>query len=76
MVYLFAKIMLFLFGIFLMVIGFSTFILYINLLSSGYNFKEYINYIIKVPEFYYFFIGFVFINISVFIKGEKNDKRI
>ena len=59
-----------------MVLGFSTMILYINLFSFGYNFKEYINYIIKLPELYYFLIGFFLVNVSIFSKGDKNEKNV
>ena len=67
------RIFLFLTGFGLMVISFSTLILYINLFTLGYTFKEYIKYIIKLPEFYYLFIGFIFINIAIYKKGEKNN---
>lgn len=54
-----------------MVVGFSTIILYINLFSFGYNFKEYISYIVKLPEFYYLLTGFILINFSIYKKGDK-----
>ena len=62
------KIFLFLIGFGFMIIGLSTIILYINLFAFGYNFKEYIIFIIKLKEFYYIIIGFILINISVLIK--------
>ncbi len=65
------KIFLFLFGFGLMIIGFSTLILYINLFSFGYNFKEYIYQIVKLPEFYYLIIGFILFNVSILLKGDK-----
>ena len=70
------KIFLFLSGFGLMVLGFSTLILYINLFSFGYNLKEYISYIIKLPEFYYLIIAFILINFAIFKKGDKNEGRI
>lgn len=70
------KAFLFLFGFGLMVIGFSTLILYINLLSFGYNFKEYVTFILKLPEFYYLIVGFILLNISIFLKGDKNEKHV
>ncbi len=70
------KIFLFLLGFALMVLGLSTLILYINLFGFGYNFKEYICYIIKLPEFYYLIIGFVLLNVSILLKGDKNEKHI
>ena len=63
------KLFLFLTGFGLMIIGFSTIILYINLFSFGYNFKEYISYIVKLPEFYYLLVGFILINLSILNKG-------
>ena len=70
------KIFLFITGFGLMVSGFSTLILYINLFTFGYNFKEYVYYIIRLPEFYYLIFGFILINFSILNKGEKNEKRI
>lgn len=65
------KIFLFLSGFGFMMIGFSTLILYINLFSFGYNFKEYIYYILKIPEFYYLIVGFILLNFSILLKGDK-----
>ena len=70
------KIFLFLMGFGFMLLGLSTLILYINLFSFGYNFKEYINYIIKLPELYYFLIGFFLVNVSIFNQGDKNEKNV
>lgn len=70
------KVFLFLCGFGFMLIGFSTLILYINLFSFGYNFKEYICYILKLPEFYYLVIGFILVNFSILKKGEKDEKRL
>ncbi len=67
---------LFLIGFGFMLLGLSTLILYINLFSFGYNFKEYIEYIIKLPELYYFIIGFFLVNLSIFSKGDKNEKNV
>ena len=67
---------LFITGFGFMIIGFSTIILYINLFSFGYNFKEYMNCIIKLPESYYLLIGFILINISILKKGEHNGNSI
>lgn len=65
---------LFITGFGLMVTGFNTIILYINLFSFGYNFKEYLSYIVKLPEFYYLLVGFVLVNFSILKKGDKNEK--
>lgn len=68
---MFTKLFLFLTGFGLMIIGFSTIILYINLFSFGYNFKEYVSYIVKLPELYYLIIGFIMINFAIIKKGGK-----
>lgn len=65
------KLFLFLTGFGLMIIGFSTIILYINLFSFGYNFKEYVSYIVKLPELYYLIIGFIMINFAIIKKEGK-----
>ena len=67
---------LFITGFGLMVTGFNTIILYINLFSFGYNFKEYVSYVVKIPEFYYLLIGFLLLNVSILLKGEKDEKHI
>ena len=67
------KFFLFVLGFILMLMGFTTIILYINLLSFGYNFKEYICFIIKLPEFYYLIIGFIIINFCI-LKGRKKHE--
>lgn len=70
------RVFLFLCGFGLMVLGFSTIILYINLFSFGYNFKEYVYYILRQIDFYYVIVGFILINLSIYKKGGKNEKRI
>lgn len=67
---------LFIIGFILTVIGLSTIILYINLFSFGYNFKEYLMFLVKIKEFYYFIIGFILLNIWILKKGENHEKRI
>lgn len=71
---MFFKLFLFLIGFGLTVLGFSTIILYINLFSFGYNLKEYFDFLIKLPEFYYLIIGFVLLNVSILKKGDRNEK--
>lgn len=71
------RIFFFLVGFGLMVLGFSFIILYLNYLTIGYNFKEYVNFISNRFECYYIIIGFIIIILSIFIKGDKkNDIRI
>lgn len=68
---MFARTFLFLFGFGLMVIGSSVLILYLNLLTIGYSFLEYVKFIIRRPEFYYLIIGFIILSLSIIISGGK-----
>ena len=65
------RIFFFLFGFGLMVIGFTYIILYLNLLTIGYNFSEYVNFIFSRIECYFVLIGLTILILSMFIKGEK-----
>lgn len=53
------KIFFFLLGFGLMVIGFTYIITYLNLLSFGYSFIEYLQFISKRLECYFALIGFI-----------------
>lgn len=71
------RIFFFLVGFGLMVLGFSFIILYLNYLTIGYNFIEYVNFISRRLECYNVIIGLIIIILSIFIKGDKkNDIRI
>lgn len=65
------RIFFFLFGFGLMVIGFTYIILYLNLLTIGYNFLDYVNFIFRRFECYYVLIGLIVLILSIFIKGDK-----
>jgi len=65
------RIFFFLFGFGLMVVGFTYVILYLNLISLGYNFFEYVNFIFSRIECYFVIIGLIILILSIFIKGEK-----
>ena len=67
---------LFLVGFGLMTIGCTYMITYLNLLSFGYTFLEYLEYIATRFECYYTVIGFLMITVVIFYKGETNDKCI
>ena len=60
----------FLLGFGLMVIGCSFIILYLNLTTMGYNFLEYVNFIIRRVECYFSIIGFIIIILSIALKGD------
>lgn len=66
------RIFFFLFGFGLMTLGFVFLILYLNLLHMGYSFSNYVNFIIRRVECYYTLIGFIIINLSIYLKGDKN----
>ena len=71
------RIFFFLVGFGLMVLGFSFIILYLNYLTIGYNFIEYVNFISSRIECYNVIIGLIIILLSIFIKGDKkNDIHI
>ena len=67
-----SRIFFFLFGFGLMTIGFVYIILYLNILSIGYNFSYYVNFISRRIECYFSIIGFIIIILSIYIKGDKN----
>ena len=66
-----SRIFFFLFGFGLMTIGFVYIILYLNILSIGYNFSYYVNFITRRIECYFTIIGFIILNLSIYIKGDK-----
>ena len=65
------KIFIYIFSFLLMFNGITTILLYINLFNFGYTLKEYILYILKLKEFYFFIIGFILFNINIY-KRRKN----
>ena len=70
------KIILFLFGFGLSVIGFMYIIAYLNYLSIGYSFWEYLKYIFTHFECLLSLIGIVIICFVIFKKGDKNELYI
>ena len=65
------RILFFLIGFALMVLGLSFHILYLNLLTSGYNFSYYVNFITRRIECYYAPICFIIVLLTLVIKKEK-----
>ena len=61
------KFLIFLFGFGLTVIGLSYIIIYLNLLSIGYNFFEYVNFIIRRIECLNFVFGVILMIVSSLI---------
>ena len=64
------RVLFFLLGFGLMVIGCSFIILYLNLTTMGYNFLEYVNFIIRRVECYFSIIGFIIMILSITLKGD------
>lgn len=56
-------------GYILMIIGFSYFILYLNLFSFGVSLKNYICFLFTRYECYFFIIGFIMFNYFKYRKG-------
>lgn len=63
------RIFFFLIGFGLTVIGGVYMISYLNLLTIGYNFLEYVNFIIRRMECLISLVGILFISLSIFIPG-------
>jgi len=52
-------------------------ITYLNLMTVGYNFLEYVNFIIRRIECITFIIGMILIAISIYLpKGEKYELHL
>lgn len=70
------RIFFFLIGFGLTIIGFIYIISYLNLISIGYNFSEYVNFIIKRVECYYSIIGIIIIISDIFIPGGNYELHL
>ena len=68
--------LLFLFGFGITVIGFSYIIIYLNLMSLGYNFLEYVKFISRRIECLNVLIGIVIMSIIIFTKGGKDELHL
>ena len=63
---MFLRIITYIIGVIMSVIGVTSLILYLNLLVNGYTFLEYVNFIIKRIECLFIFIGPLIIYLSIF----------
>ena len=70
------RFLLFLFGFGITVIGFSYIIIYLNLMSLGYNFLEYVKFISRRIECLNVLIGKVIMSIIIFTKGGKDELHL
>lgn len=68
-----ARIFFFLLGFGLSVIGFTYIIGYLNLLTMGYTFIEYLLFITKRYECIIAIVGFIMITCAIFKGGKKVD---
>lgn len=66
------RIILFLIGFLLSIIGSIYIIIYLSYLSVGYSFINYLKFIMSKVECLIMLIGIILINISIFMKGEKH----
>ncbi len=71
------KIALYFMGIIFTSVGIFFTIIYLNLLSMGYTFLEFVNFISRKIEFYFILIGLICIGISLerWIKDELLLRR-
>ncbi len=72
-----ARFFFFLVGFGLSLIGFMYIIIYLNLLTMGYNLSEYVNFIIRRIECWNSIIGIIIIVITLIKpKGDNNELHI
>jgi hypothetical protein len=71
---MFYRVFFLLLGFGFMIIGFMYIISYMNLMTIGYTFNEYLKFIIKRFECIITLIGFIICGITIYIPGgKKND---
>ena len=70
------RILFFLIGFGLSIIGFMYIIMYLNYLEIGYTYLEYLKLIFTKFECLLSLIGILIISIVVFLTGGKNDIRL
>ena len=64
---MFLRLFLFLLGFGLMIIGFMYIILYLNLLTLGYKFSEYVQFISRQWITYNAVIGMILVTLTIYI---------
>lgn len=68
------RIFIFLISFGFSVIGFIFIISYLNLITIGYNFYQYVNFIIRRPECIIGPIGLLITFLSIYIPGGKKNE--
>ena len=68
------RIFFFIVGFILLTIGNTFIILYLNILTLGYNFSFYVNFITRRIECYYTIIGIIIILLTQLKKGDKKHE--
>lgn len=67
---MFIRLIIFIIGIILTIIGFTSIILYLNLLTIGYTFLEYVNFIIRKIECISLIVGLIIIFLIIYGRGK------
>ncbi len=67
------RVLFFLIGFGMIVLGLSFNILYLNLLTIGYSFSFYVHFITRRIECYYTIIGLIIVLITTRQKGDKKN---
>ncbi|MDD6224267.1 MAG: hypothetical protein PUB18_04620 [bacterium] len=67
------RVFFFLLGFGLMVVGCSYIITYLNLLTMGYSFSNYLHFIFGRVECLFSIIGFIMISVIILTSGRQND---
>lgn len=69
-----ARVIFFLIGFGFTVIGFVFIISYLNLMTIGYNFLEYVNFISRQIECLYAVFGLIIMSLTIFIPRRRKDE--
>ena len=64
---------MFLLGMLFMITGLTNTLIYLNLLSVGYTFSEYISFIFRRADCLIYILGLIIIYLTLNKKGEKYD---
>lgn len=68
---MFFRVIVYIIGFLLAMLGNFYMLVYMNLFSFGYNIIEYLEYVFTRYECYYTVIGFILIMVAIMMKGDK-----